>query len=86
MDNRGAAIYNLTELKHEITVVDPAQTHFAVSESYLFNYGDEESMRENLAEAFDNGGVMKTILGALPFASEDPQPAGAIKAIQQWLK
>lgn len=85
MDNRGAAIYNLTELKHEITIVDPSQLHFAVSESYLFNYGDEESMRNNLAEAFDNGGLIKSIYGALPFVSEDPQPAGAIKAIQQWL-
>lgn len=85
MDNRGAAIYNLTELKHEIILVDPSQTHFAVSESYLFNYGDEESMHNNLAEAFDNGGLIKSIYGALPFASEDPQPAGAIKAIQQWL-
>ncbi len=85
MDNRGAAVYNLTELKHQIAIVDPSQSHFAVSESYLFNYGDEESMRDNLAEAFDNGGLIKAIYGALPFASEDPQPAGAIKAIQQWL-
>ena len=85
MDNRGAAVYNLTELKHEITLVDPAQSHFAVSESYLFNYGDEQSMRDNLAEAFDNGALIKAIYGALPFASEDPQPIGAIKAIRQWL-
>ncbi|CAF4357956.1 unnamed protein product [Adineta steineri] len=85
MDNRGAAIYNLTELKYQITIVDPSQSHFAVSESYLFNYGDEESMRNNLNEAFNNGGLIKAIYGALPFSSEDPQPAGAIKAIQQWL-
>ncbi|UJR35104.1 hypothetical protein I4U23_027876 [Adineta vaga] len=85
MDNRGAAIYNLTELKHQITIVDPSQSHFAVSESYLFNYGDEESMRENLAEAFHNGALIKAVYGALPFASEDPQPIGAIKAVQQWL-
>ncbi|CAF0717875.1 unnamed protein product [Adineta steineri] len=85
MDNRGAAIYNLTELKYQITIVDPSQSHFAVSESYLFNYGDEESMRDNLNEAFNNGGLIKAIYGALPFSSEDPQPAGAIKAIQQWL-
>ena len=86
MDNRGAAVYNLTELKHQITIVDPSQLHFSVSESYLFNYGDEESMRLNLAEAFDNGALIKAIYGALPFSSQDPQPAGAIKAIQQWLK
>jgi hypothetical protein len=29
--------------------------------------------------------LIKAIYGALPFASEDPQPAGAIKAIRQWL-
>jgi hypothetical protein len=85
MDNRGAAVYNLTELKRQIAAVDPSQSHFAVSESYLFNYGDEQSMRDNLAEAFDNGGLIKVVLGALPFSSEDPQPSGAIKAIQQWL-
>jgi hypothetical protein len=85
MDNRGAAVYNLTELKYQITAADPSQSHFAVSESYLFNYGDEQSMRDNLAEAFNNGGLIKAIYGALPFANEDPQPAGAIKAIQQWL-
>jgi hypothetical protein len=85
MDNRGAAVYNLAELKHQITIVDPTQSHFAVSESYLFNYGDEQSMRDNLAEAFDNGALIKSIYGALPFASENPQPIGAIKAIRQWL-
>ncbi len=85
MDNRGAAVYNLTELKHQITLVDPTQSHFSVSESYLFNYGDEQSMHDNLAEAFDNGALVKAIYGALPFASEDPQPIGAIKAIRQWL-
>jgi hypothetical protein len=42
-------------------------------------------MRDNLAEAFNNGCLIKAIFGALPFASEDPQPAGAIKAIRQWL-
>lgn len=85
MDNRGAAVYNLTELKHQIMDVDPAQSHFAVSESYLFNYGDESSMRDNLAEAFDNGALVKAIYGALPFTNEDPQPIGAIRAIRQWL-
>ena len=85
MDNRGAAVYNLTEIKLQIAAVDPSQSHFAVSESYLFNYGDEKSMHDNLAEAFDNGCSMKAIFGALPFDSEDPQPVGAIKAIQQWL-
>jgi hypothetical protein len=85
MDNRGAAIYNLTELKRQISAVDPLQNHFAVSESYLFNYKDEESMRDNLAEAFNNGASMKSIYGALPFSEDDPQPIGAIKAIRAWL-
>jgi hypothetical protein len=85
MDNRGAAIYNLTELKRQISAVDPLQNHFAVSESYLFNYKDEESMRDNLAEAFNNGASMKSIYGTLPFSEDDPQPIGAIKAIRAWL-
>ncbi|CAF1247945.1 unnamed protein product [Adineta ricciae] len=85
MDNRGAAIYNLTELKHQITTIDPSQSHFAVSESYLFNYRDQESMRVNLAEAFDNGALIKSIYGALPLSPDDPQPIGAITAIKQWL-
>ncbi|CAF2537199.1 unnamed protein product [Rotaria sp. Silwood2] len=84
MDNRGAAVYNLTELKYQIAIIDPSQSHFVVSESYLINYDDEESMRNNLAEAFNNGCLIKAIYGALPFASEDPQPEGAIKAIRQW--
>ncbi len=85
MDNRGAAIYNLTELKRQITATDPSQNYFAVSESYLFNYKDEESMRDNLAEAFNNGALMKSVYGALPFADDDPQPIGAINAIRKWL-
>jgi hypothetical protein len=85
MDNRGAAIYNLTELKRQITAADPLQNNFAVSESYLFNYKDEESMRDNLAEAFNNGAQMKSVYGALPFADDAPQPIGAINAIRKWL-
>jgi hypothetical protein len=85
MDNRGAAVYNLTELKRQITAADPSQNHFAVSESYLFNYKDEESMRDNLDEAFNNGGLMKSIYGALPFDDDDPEPIGAINAIRKWL-
>jgi hypothetical protein len=85
MDNRGAAIYNLTALKSQIIAADPLQNHFAVSESYFFNYKDEESMRDNLAEAFNNGGLMKSIYGALPFSNDDPQPIGAIKAVREWL-
>ena len=86
MDNRGAAVYNLTEFKRQITRVDPSQKQFAVSESYLFNYRDEESMHDNLAEAFENGAYMKALYGALPLDPNNPQPAGAIKAIQLWLE
>jgi hypothetical protein len=42
-------------------------------------------MHDNLAEAFNNGCLIKAIYGALPFADKDPQPAGAIKAIREWL-
>ena len=43
-------------------------------------------MHDNLAEAFENGAYIKALYGALPLDPNNPQPAGAIKAIQLWLE
>ena len=67
MDNDGAAVYDLAQVKRQIVVADPAQTHFAVAESYLFHYGDELAMRANLSEAFDNGATIKGFWRAAVF-------------------
>ncbi len=88
MDNRGAAVYNLPVLKSQIAAAQPGQQHFATIESYLANYRDEASFRDNLRETFNNGGVIKVLFGPFgkgtPFEL-DPKPTGATRAILDWL-
>jgi hypothetical protein len=89
MDNRGAAVYNLTVLKSQILAADPSQHSFGAIESYLSNTRDEASCRDSLHETFDNGGAIKVLFGAFqkgtPFAL-DPNPEGATRAILDWLR
>jgi hypothetical protein len=89
MDNRGAAVYNLSVLKSQIHAADPDQKGFAAIESYLANYRDEKSCADSLHETFDNGGVIKVLFGPFgkgtPFEL-DPKPEGATLAILKWLR
>ena len=88
MDNRGAAIYDLANLRREIAAADPNQAHFAAIEAYVRHYHDEAGFDAFLHEVFDHGGITMCLYGTFPAGhafSLDQKRENATLAIYKWL-
>ena len=91
MDNKGAAKFNMDELKRQLAAAPGSRgTDFGAVEMYFglggvnYNVSGEASYKQELDEMFGQGARVQVILAAFPFGPQSPQ--AAFSAIKSWSK